>query len=191
MCVIIISPRGASIPSKSELFAAYMTNPHGCGFVSESRYYRSLEFEDFYREIRKVKREENCIIHFRYATHGSQRVDNCHPFEKNGVYFAHNGVLPIRPIEDKTDSETAFIRKLYPAIEKYGFYSPKVDKAVEEIIGWSKFAFMKDGEIRYFGDFKKSNGRLYSNFNHFRYYTPCPRPTYKTMTWDEYLRYRR
>ena len=80
MCVIVIKPAGHDLPSKSELRKAYEHNSDGCGFVSETATYKSLDFEDFYGHLRKVSRDENCIIHFRWATHGSVCVRNCHPF---------------------------------------------------------------------------------------------------------------
>lgn len=53
-----------------------------------------------------------------------------------------------------------------------GFNSDELRLAVEEIIGYSKFALMNEkGEIRLFGDFKAHNGLLYSNLRHLgRYY---------------------
>ena len=95
MCVIIVCPKGIALPSVDELKAAYMRNPDGCGFVSESDHYKSLHFSTFIRRLMKRDINENVIIHFRFATHGSVCVKNCHPFYKAGYWFAHNGVLPI------------------------------------------------------------------------------------------------
>lgn len=108
------------------------------------------------------------VIHFRYATHGSVRRANCHPFRDGaaGVSFAHNGVLPVIPRGDKTDSETAFRRLLSPVIRLHGLGSPDLAAAVDEIIGGSRFAFLSDdARILTFGQFCGSGGCLYSNPN--------------------------
>lgn len=143
-------------------------NPHGCGFVSKTMCFKSLNFNTFLKHLHRVPQDENCIIHFRYATNGSVCKTNCHPFTKNGISFAHNGILNIEPDGDKTDSETAFRNIIYPCIQLYGFESKELGQTVERIIGHSKFALMDgNGKIRLFGDFKAHDGRLYSNLRHF------------------------
>ena len=160
MCVICIKTAGHSLPTKSELKAMYKRNHDGCGFVSESDHYKSLDFEDFYQRLKKVKKDENCIIHFRWATHGKVSLDNCHPFydEKSGTWFMHNGILAVTPFKGKTDSETAFIKYLAPCIRKHGLYSRELQTIAGNIIDSSKFAFMQDGQIKTFGRFIEQKG---------------------------------
>lgn len=167
MCVIIVKRRGAPLPSRRELEAAARCNPDGYGFISSSGIsYRGLDFRIFVSLLETVPEEDGCIIHLRLATHGPVNARNCHPFEKGGVWFAHNGVLPVIPEKGMTDSETAFRRILYPVIEEHGLDSPELATAVDGIIGSSRFAFMKDGRIRLFGPFTEYGGRLYSNTRH-------------------------
>lgn len=90
MCVIIYVPKGVELPSKDELRAAYNRNHDGCGFVSKSDHYRSLNFESFLKRLLKRKIDEDVIIHFRLATHGSVSIKNCHPFRIGDYWFAHN-----------------------------------------------------------------------------------------------------
>lgn len=142
-------------------------NPHGCGFVSKTNHFKSLDFNMFLRHLHNVPQDENCIIHFRYATNGSVCKANCHPFTHKSISFAHNGILNIIPDGDKTDSETAFRKIIYPCIQMYGFDSEELGQTVEQIIGNSKFALMNgSGKIRLFGGFKAHDGRLYSNLRH-------------------------
>ena len=172
MCVICYIPAGSNLPSRSELYAMHRQNPHGCGFASKSLHYKGMNFDTMVNRLQFVPKDEDVIIHFRYATHGSICVKNCHPFKKGGIWFAHNGILDIRPIGDMTDSETAFREIIYPQIKEYGIDSDEVAWTIEEIIGSSKFAMLgKDGKVRTFGDFKKRNGRYYSNLRHLNYYT--------------------
>ncbi len=164
MCVIIYSPAGIAMPSKEILDAAQTANPHGCGFVSPFHFYKGNSYASFKKQLAKVSREEPCIIHFRLATHGSIKRANCHPFRRDDVYFAHNGILSIQPIKDMTDSETAFQQVIYPAIVAYGYGSQGMDNAVKSVIGCSKFAFMKGYDVRLYGDFiRQDDGCYYSN----------------------------
>lgn len=167
MCVIIIKPAGKQLPTDYELRQAHAHNPHGCGFVSKTCHYKGMNFETFLEKIHEVPVNENCIIHFRLATHGSKCKANCHPFNRGTIWFAHNGILSIRPEGDMTDSETAFQNIIYPAIQKYGFKSAYVSRVVNKIIGCSKFAMMDGhGNIRTFGQYISYQGRMYSNLHH-------------------------
>lgn len=163
MCVLIVKPSGVKMPSEEILKLANKANPHGCGFATKDRYFKTLNFNQFKYELSNISDDEDCIIHFRYATHGSIKQANCHPFKKNDVIFAHNGILSINPIGDKTDSETAFLQIIYPAIKQYGFGSTEADDAVYSVIGSSRFALMQGDDIRMYGDFTKFRGVYYSN----------------------------
>lgn len=155
------------MPDYYTLKACYESNSHGCGFASETMHYKSMDFFKFYKQLCKVPKSENCIIHLRYATHGSKKVANCHPFynKATDTWFAHNGILDITPVGDKTDSETAFIKLFVPAIKRYGFDSEELSDKVFDIIGSSKFAFLHEGKVRLYGDFKKIDGVYYSNLH--------------------------
>ena len=171
MCVIIIKKKGEKMPSYIELRAASIVHPHGFGFVSSSgKHYKGLNFEYFYENLTKVDKDEECIIHFRFATHGPVNMSNCHPFEHGGIWFAHNGILDITPLKNKTDSETAFLKYVYPMIHDYGIDSIETLTVIDDIIGGSKFAIMVDGKVHTFGDFIEENGCLYSNTRHKYYY---------------------
>lgn len=182
MCVIIIKPANAAMPTIEELQNAYSCNPDGCGFVSENHSYKGLNFETFLKELSKVGEDERCIIHFRLATHGSIKKSNCHPFYAGGIYFAHNGTLRVEPEGDKTDSETVFRNILLPIIESRGLESKELKCAVNAVIGSSKFALMHKGKIYTFGSFTKHDGRYYSNTRHIPQLS-C----FNSITWDNYL----
>ncbi len=170
MCVIIVKPAGVKMPENDIIKAAYNANPHGCGFISPSTFYKGMSFDSFKRQLKKVSVEEPCIIHFRLATHGSIKRANCHPFNRGDVWFAHNGILSITPQGDMTDSETAFQNIIYPAIEKFGYGSMQMDRAVSKVIGYSKFAFLQGDELKMYGDFiKHEDGCYYSNLRFMPY----------------------
>lgn len=163
MCVICYIPKGVNTPPYRMLRAMRDANPHGQGFCTPSMYCRGLSFDRFIEQLRRRNVNEPCILHFRFATHGSIRKGNCHPFNIGDVYFAHNGILSVQPMKDRTDSETAFIRYLYPYIEQYGLHSQEVDTMVYNIIEGSRFAFMQGYDVRLFGRYELMNGCYYSN----------------------------
>lgn len=163
MCVLIYKPAGVEMPSPAIMKACKAANPHGQGFVTPAVKCKTLNFGYFTERLSHVAKDEPCIIHFRLATHGSISRRNCHPFTKNGVSFAHNGIIDIKPYGDKTDSETAFDEFLLPVIERYGLKSRMLDIVVRELIGRSKFAFMQGGYVRLFGNFTNIDGCLFSN----------------------------
>lgn len=165
MCVIIYKPAGVEIPSTEILNKAHLRNPHGCGLVSPTIQYKGLSYNSFLKHLRKCNVEEPLLIHFRFATHGSVKRSNCHPFydTETDTYFMHNGVLRIYPKKDMTDSEYAFRNILQPYIKKYGLNSEELEKTVCQVIGYSKFAFMQGDMVRLFGDYINYKGCYYSN----------------------------
>lgn len=168
MCIIITKPAGVEMPEKEILMLCAIHNRDGCGFATPGKVYHNLNYNTFQRELDKVSKDEPCIIHFRWATHGSVKKANCHPFydRSTGIAFAHNGVLGIKPMGDMTDSETAFRTRLLPVIKQYGLDSRALAAEVRSIIGYSKFAFLdSDGKLRMFGPYHLMNGCYYSNLN--------------------------
>ena len=167
MCIICIVPAGQDLPSRQELLDMHYQNPHGCGFVSKSLHYRGMSFETFYKRLQFVPKNEDVIIHFRYATHGSVCAKNCHPFKQGKIWFAHNGILDITPRGDMTDSETAFRDYIYPAIKDYGLDSYECNMVIEDIRGCSRFAILDaEGNAHKYGNYEKYHGRYYSNTRH-------------------------
>ncbi len=167
MCVIIYKPAGRDLPSLDILDRAYRRNPHGCGIVSPSVFYKGLSYASFKKNLKECCKEEPLLIHFRYATHGSVKKSNCHPFydKETKTYFMHNGIISgINPLKDKTDSECAFRRILQPYINKYGLDSVELFKTANQVKGFhSKFAFMQGNNVRLFGEFFQYQDCYFSN----------------------------
>lgn len=166
MCVIIYKPAGIKLPCLDIIDKAHKKNPHGCGLCSPSVYYKGLSYATFKRYLATCKVEEPLLIHFRFATHGSIKTDNCHPFydKTTGIYFMHNGILSnINPQNDQTDSECAFRKILLPFVVKNGLHSIAFSQYISRIIGFSKFAFMQDDEVKLFGDYVYMSGLYFSN----------------------------
>ena len=151
------------MPSLEKIKKIKKLNHNGYGFVSTYHFHKGLDYRTFLRHLSEVDDDEECIIHFRLATHGSICRANCHPFVENGVYFAHNGVLTVTPVADMTDSEIVFKWQVYPAIVKYGFGNSQADWYIRHVCGSSRFAIMYKGKVRLYGDYKELKGIYYSN----------------------------
>ena len=166
MCVIIYKPAGAEIPAKELLDKAYKRNPHGCGLVSPSVSYKGLSYALFESKLKRCKKEEPLLIHFRLATHGSVRRKNCHPFldKTTSTYFMHNGVMGwASPNKDETDSEWVFRKYLQPCITLHGIESEELKRLSSNIMGGSRFAFMQGDKVLLLGDYTERNGLYFSN----------------------------
>lgn len=166
MCVIIYKPKNKPLPDYDTLLACYNRNRDGMGFCATNGEIRhTMSFYRFLSELGKVDESEAAILHFRWATHGSVGVKNCHPFRarESGVFFAHNGVLDIEATRDRTDSETWFRDRFLPMLDLYGWDSKKLWDWVNVERGASRFIFMRDGEVKTLGHWYKVGNCWYSN----------------------------
>lgn len=170
MCVIMIKKAGEKLPSKDVLKAGFKANSDGCGFATSGGYvWKGLRFGDFYREFTAhVKEDESVMIHFRWATHGSVKKANCHPFTAevgdNKVVFMHNGVLSIPSANDMTDSEICFRGTIMPALVNSNFkITGEVKRVINKVIGGSKFAILINGDMHLFGSWERYDGLICSN----------------------------
>jgi len=116
MCLLIFKPAGKLVPNIF-LENAADRNPHGCGiaFAKDNKIVVEKSAKWGATEIAKVLEDNHeypSIIHFRYATHGSQTKDNTHPFILNESWVAaHNGIIPsVKTKGDESDTR-AFLRQ--------------------------------------------------------------------------------
>lgn len=165
MCIIIVKPAGVDVPQIQILDNCMLRNNHGFGFaVAGEKPFKTLQYNDFINAVYRIDIYKPAVIHFRYATHGSVKTANVHPFKIGDVAFAHNGILNIDNYKDLTDSETAFKYILNPAIKTFGFGSKGFERSVETIIGGSRFAFVNDkGVVKMYGNFVQDYGCYFSN----------------------------
>lgn len=167
MCVIIYKPAGKELPDNDILDRAHKRNPHGCGLVSPSVFYKGLSYAAFKKHLKECTKEEPLLIHFRFATHGSVKKSNCHPFydDETGTYFMHNGVVGgVNPLDDTTDSECVFRQILQPFIRKYGYGSIEAMNVARYLSGrYSKFAMLNNRDVILIGDYILYRGCYYSN----------------------------
>lgn len=190
MCLAVYKPAGLDIP-KVNLKNAYDTNSDGCGLCWAADGELHVEkgmmtFDNFYAAY-EAHKDHPMLIHFRKSTHGKKDHENCHPFLFNDGQLAliHNGVIPIKCIEDGYSDTWHFVNKvLEPLVKDHGV--PIDDQAlswfIRVSIGSDKVAVMDaKGETILFnedkGNWEDADGAdgkkgkvWYSNFS-FRYGT--------------------
>lgn len=154
------------MPGDQLLRAAAAANSDGCGIMSSSGYIGKCLYDDideFLTKVESLPKEEEVAVHFRWATHGSVKESNCHPFTYNDFAVMHNGVLPIQSKHDKTDSQLFLSQALGPLLQIFGADSFVV-KSMLDATG-NRFAVLdrKRKKINIFGSWSNIDGVYYSN----------------------------
>jgi hypothetical protein len=176
MCLLIVKPAGVSIP-KQELIHASFANPHGAGIAwsdgKKTRIAKNAKW-DGYDIVQALEplHDKPALIHFRYATHGSQNDANAHPFSLPAGYVAaHNGIIHgIKCGEDESDTR-AFLRQyVAPTLQLWGKFPKGSIENLATLHGpGNKIAFLApsgDYSITNEGAGFWDNGAWFSNANH-------------------------
>ena len=150
MCIAILKIKGKRI-SDDVLKTCYANNPDGCGFAYVDngiiKVFKTLNFEEFLQEYKKVEDKSNMLLHFRIATHGKVNVNNCHPFKLNHrMVLIHNGVISgyggNKVDEDSITDTQDFINKTIGQIGWKNWKNPAFRELVGKAIGYSKFCIL-------------------------------------------------
>lgn len=185
MCILITKEQGVNFPTKQNIINCVNSNPDGFAMsyntadgIVTFKTLDAQEFIDEYDRVASTLSAENTamLIHARIATHGTVKESNCHCWTGNvlgsNVSFAHNGILPIHPSGDMTDSETFLRDFLEPCQDLAEFLN-----TIDALIGSSKIAFLTEsGSILRFGRFIEEYGIQYSNYSSHRYQSRCADP---------------
>lgn len=155
MCLIVVKPKGSKNSLTKEMFIRAATkNPHGIGILFSDSGKITIEKypepKDSLEKIyNKIADKDSYLIHFRYATHGKKDITNVHPFKViDGLYMAHNGVLPVYPEVNKDYSDTRnFVEgELRPLFKKDGIgllKDPDFIKYLTDTVGsYNKLVFV-------------------------------------------------
>jgi hypothetical protein len=158
MCQAIVKPAGVHI-DKAILRRAWNMNQDGAGFCYRSDDGKAIKIDKGYFKFRKfyrayVKHEaKELLIHFRWGTHGSRSVENCHPFAISpDAALIHNGILSgfTPPLKSDISDTRFFIERFFaPGLRLSGcsahayVAAPALRGFVEALIGGSnKLAVM-------------------------------------------------
>jgi predicted glutamine amidotransferase len=108
MCLIIASPNGV-VPTCGVIDQGWQDNSDGWGLMqsdgSDLIVNKGMKFDDLKPLLEKINGNPY-VLHYRWATHGTKNIDNCHPFRiTKKLYMAHNGVIAIEQ-KNKLMSDT-------------------------------------------------------------------------------------
>lgn len=202
MCLLILASPNKT-PKKSELNCACDNNPDGFGFafhlgdkiITGHSLNKNNAIKRFFK-LREKYPESYALFHARYATTGSVKIENCHPYNignKNSV-LAHNGVLPIKPENGDDRSDTKIFAEDYlTELGLENLDNPEFFADIEKFCSGSKLViFTTETKMKY-GVYvinehlgHKKNGVWYSNYS---YCEVKKIDTYKTYDYRKYSWY--
>lgn len=197
MCVVVAKEKGIEMPDRNTLKTCFKHNPDGAGIMWNQEnavhirkgFMTWSSFDNFLSELENKVDLKNCgvCLHFRIKTHGKTSPQNCHGFPISNrikdlkklelttdVGVMHNGIIPIKPIHNLSDTQTYILKRLYnikkhsPSFLKEEHTMNQIEKEIN-----SKIAFLSsDGSIYTIGEFVENKGILYSNksFEEYSYY---------------------
>lgn len=208
MCIIAIKKKGYPLPSESIMETMFKNNSDGAGFAYHLNDKVIIQkgfmtYNAFRRALNKVEevidvQNTSMLFHFRIATHGGVKPALCHPFPlsrkipnlkrlyaQTNLAIVHNGVIPIEPKGDISDTMEYIRTNLVDRSNKCPeFYrSKRQRKAILAEIN-SKMAFLDyRGNVYTVGEFITDNEILYSNSSY-------KERTFKFDIFDDYMRYK-
>ena len=186
MCLITVKTINSELPKDEHLIEGESTNSDGIGIgywksgsnevAIKKDFFNIHMFLNWFHE--NIKKEDACIIHFRWATHGLKDAGNRHPFPitKNKellrktdlvcqMAVAHNGVISDYARHVKfSDTQKFVLDILSDDSIKNNIDSPAIRKLVSNFLGNDRLSILNNkGEIYLFGDFEKEGDIFYSN----------------------------
>ena len=203
MCLLTFMPSDV-MPDMSRFKEASIQNGDGFGFaILEQKGFikaHSMDFNEIANKFSDArdKHKGPAIFHFRWATHGSETVDNCHPFllgDDPTSVVGHNGILDVQiPKDDKRSDTKVFAEDIMPAIG--GITSLDDEKYLTKMETWAggnKLVFLTHNDDAKF-NWYILNAHLghwdqdmwWSNTSYKKYAAPIP-TTYKAThtIWDD------
>lgn len=182
MCVAIYKPENVQTPSLDTLKQCWDANPDGVGFALltggdkyaieiHKGYMTWKQFKAAFEKYRLADFTGNMLLHFRIATHGGISPGLTHPFSltkdvkllkhtnvRTNYALIHNGMLPIKPEGDISDT-MEFCRRLAPLCRDI----PSAFNLIEGMAGNNKIAVMTRERVHLFGQWERVEGVYFSN----------------------------
>lgn len=172
MCVIIVKPEGILIREK-DLNLAWQSNHDGAGIIipqKNPKVIKGIMTLGHLKEILKSVDTQFCIVHLRFATHGSKTSENTHPFKAGDRrWLMHNGVLG----HYGESGEKGFSDSAHLASDISPLPNPAIRRILNSISG--KFVFVDRNTVSIHGAFQEKNNCQWSNLNWDREKIPVSR----------------
>lgn len=193
MCILSYIPAGIELDRFAEdsLWNGGLSNPDGHGWaiaagdtmVTGKSLRLDHALSDFI-DARDKYPAADALFHSRWATHGSVRVGNCHPFRVGNspkTVLAHNGVLPrvAHPAAGDDRSDTAILAGELLPRQWRRLDRPTVRKALSEFCGKGNKLVILTVDPRYQrnaylinesqGHWDSGTGLWHSNWDHIAY----------------------
>jgi hypothetical protein len=194
MCILIIKPKNVDFPPDQYLIDAWVSNPDGAGIAwtdGKETFLRKgfMELNHFLLFVDTLRISHvsyDVMMHMRWATHGSVKKGNCHPFivspdvrdlqkcryHGKDLILAHNGIVHGKEYNKRTKNDLSdtmlFTKRLYHLGISH--------EGIQKILHGGKFAIMNPDGITTYGHFIEESGILYSNDSYL--------PMIKYTTWD-------
>src|SRR5487761_1838922 len=148
MCLLTVALPGIT-QSTEDLEMACCNNPDGFGYAVHTGKRivtgRGMDAKTLiarYLADRARFPDGPAMFHARFATHGTESIDNCHPFRVGGdakIVLAHNGILPITVAKREHRSDTRiYSEEVLPKIGVRSLDDPAWVAATEEWLGGNK-----------------------------------------------------
>lgn len=205
MCMLSFIPAGKSLcdTTVTSLYNGGVANRDGYGWaIASSRGLilmgRSLDLDTALEQfiVARSKDDGDAMFHSRYATHGSVRLGNCHPFlvgNSHKTVLGHNGVLPksVQPRNGDDRSDTAIMAAELLPSQYRRLDRPRTRKALSDYCGRGNKLLILTVDTRYRETAYLINesagtwdrGAWHSNYDYLGY----SGRTYRATTADEYV----
>lgn len=167
--------------TRDEIETAWANNPDGAGFVyfdaaGSPVVYRTLKLRKFLAAYEQhAARGFSMAVHFRYGTHGTNGVENVHPFRINRHdWIMHNGVLSI-PTDGKRSDTRTFAEDYLAKLPARWYQSAELSALVSDFVRGSKLIIATNdpaASSRYFvinddaGHWEGDRAAWFSNRSH-------------------------
>lgn len=202
MCLLCVMEPNET-PTREQLLTAAEANPHGFGFaimtsdrILTGRGMNAEEVIDRFLHLRAGFPGGHAMFHTRFTTHGTTTKSNCHPFRVAGdpdIVLAHNGVLPLNPDDDRSDTRL-FAEEWLPELGVESLDDPVLFAGLEDWARGSKVAIFSKSNLlqkdvyilnEHLGHW--NNGIWWSNYSYEKYKSYgsyCGGLPYRS--WDRY-----
>jgi hypothetical protein len=196
MCIAIVKPAGANVPSYDRILNSWESNQDGGGFAVQRKGKTLIKYEKGYFDMDKyynklvdtIKPEDTALIHMRITTHGGTSKECCHPFPISQDYdnmrethgkckkiMMHNGILggAFGQVDKPGVSDTMELVK-YLAKANFDTYGEGFQRLMEPILGsGNKVAVLTEDGYTLAGKgwIKEDDGCYYSNGTYEDYYS--------------------